>query len=375
MKILIFINSLGAGGAERSMVEFAKYLKSTAENSVKFVCLERRNIGLEKEVENAGLEAIYYSGSGSLKDKIDFFSGIISSEQPDILHSVLAESNLILRLTRLFTKKGILIQSLVNTPYSKERKKDTKLAWQKFLLAKQRDKWTAIFTPNIFYHAITHEVLNHYKPLFRIKGNYKVIYRGRYENKNLKKQPISDEFKIINVGRQEFAKGQIDILKALLYLREERNIRNIKLEILGRPGQTSSELEKFIRENDMIDQVNIEGFVTDVDKRLATSQAFIFPSYYEGLGGALIEAFAAKLPCICSNIPVLKEVVGNENGALFCPPGDFKCLGEHIFKLYNDKSLQKTLSDYSYSRFREKFRMESINKEMLNMYQELLKSR
>lgn len=375
MKILIFINSLGAGGAERSMVEFAKYLKSEKDIVVKFVCLERRKIGLEEEVRTSGLEAIYYDGNGSLKNKIDFFIDIINLEQPDILHSVLAESNLILRLSKIFIKKGIIVQSLVNTPYSLERKKDNNLPWQKFILAKQRDKWTARFTPNIFYHAITQEVLNHYKPIFKIKENYKVIYRGRYENTIQKSQVNVNEFKIINVGRQEFAKGQIDILKALHYLREEHSIKNIKLEILGRPGQSSVELNNFILENKMNDQVKIEGFVSDVARRLVDSQAFVFPSFYEGLGGALIEAFAAKLPCVCSDISVLKEVVGKEEGALFSPPGDYKELAENILKLYRNEELRNKLSAYSYSRFQEAFRMEKINKEMLNMYKEILDSK
>jgi len=374
MKILIFINSLGAGGAERSMVEFAKFLKDS-NILVKFVCLERRKVGLETEVKDYGIETIYFDISKSgIKQEVNFVVNVIKNEDPDILHSVLAKSNLVLRLSRFYIKKGKLIQSLVNTPYSLERKKDTNLAWQKFLVMKQVDKWSARLTKNIFYHAITNEVLEHYRPLFNIKDNFKIIYRGRNENSSTEITKNSN-FTILNSGRQEFAKGQIDILKALKYIEDKYGIRDIYLEILGREGGYTKKINTFIDENRLKDMVTIKGFVSNVEESLSKSHLFIFPSYYEGLGGALIEAFAAKLPCICSDIPVLREVVGKEDGALFSPPGDYKELAENILKLYREEELRNKLSTHSYSRFQEAFRMETINKEMLNMYKEILGSK
>jgi glycosyltransferase involved in cell wall biosynthesis len=254
-----------------------------------------------------------------------------------------------------------------------ERKKDNQLSSHKFQVAKQLDKWSARLTRGIFYHAITQEVLDHYKPLFNIGKNYRIIYRGRYENKYADETERSKKFLIVNSGRQEFAKGQIDILRALKYLRDTHEISDIHFMLLGRSGHYTEVLEDFIKENNLENQVEIPGFVNDVEKRLATAHAFVFPSYYEGLGGALIEAFSAKLPCICSNIPVLQEVVGKEDGALFGAPGDIKTLAENIYTLYKDENLREKLGNYSYKRFKEAFQMETINNQMLEMYEDLLK--
>lgn len=373
MKVLIFINSLGAGGAERSMVEFAKFLQIQNDVVVKFVCLQRRTVGLEDEVAECGIEVLFFNRTNATWwKKVEFFNKVIKEENPDILHSVLAESNLILRLSSFFLKNGKVLQSLVNTPYSEERKKDSHLSWRKFLLAKQRDKWTARLTSNIFYHAITKEVLEHYKPLFKIKKNYRIIYRGRYENNNKRNIPQKQGLKLINIGRQEFAKGQIDILKAIVFIKEKYGITDIKLEIFGRSGTSSAELQKFITHHSIYSQVKIEGFVSDVDKRLVNNDVFVFPSYYEGLGGALIEAFAAKLPCVCSDIPVLREVIGNEKGALFSPPGNYELLAQNILTLYHNKELRNEMGHYSYTRFKEAFQIEKINEEMFSMYKELV---
>ena len=372
MKVLILINTLGAGGAERSMVEFAKFLFKQDYITVKFICIERREIGLEKEVGYAGIPVIFYQGRNSYSSKIEFLNQILNIENPDILHSVLTQSNLLARGVRLKNRKGKLIQSLVNTPYSLERKKDIKLPWYKYQIAKQLDIWTARFAGNIFYHAITKEVLEHYKPLFQIKDNYRIIYRGRFQNSYAGTLKKSDHFLIVNSGRQEFAKGQIDILKALKFLRNEKGITDIKFMLLGRRGLYSNVLSDFIEKNQLESQVDIPGFVDDVEKRLATAHAFVFPSYYEGLGGALIEAFSAKLPCACSNIPVLREVVGDEKGALFSRPGDHKALASNILKLYKDKNLRNKLGNYAFQRFQEAFRIEKINNQMLEMYKSIL---
>jgi glycosyltransferase involved in cell wall biosynthesis len=373
MKVLIFINSLGAGGAERSMVELARFLKR--ENViVKFVCFERREVGLEKEVMAMGVETLYLDrAKKGFINQVNFALTCIRKEKPDIIHSVLAKSNLILRASRLFVREGVLIQSLVNTPYSLERKKDGRLSWQKFWIMKQIDKYSARLTKNIFYHSITNEVLKHYRPLFKITENYQIVYRGRNPNTFLHKSK-SPNFTIINSGRQEFAKGQIDILKALVYIEKKYGVKDIKLEILGREGSYSKVLKDFISQNELEERVFIYGFVNNVEERLAISHVFIFPSYYEGLGGALVEAFAAQLPCICSDLPVLREVVGDNSGALFCAPGDYKCLAEKILKLYNDKNLRNSLSKYSYARFKEVFQLDEINQQMLDMYQSLRKA-
>ncbi|MDT0644595.1 glycosyltransferase family 4 protein [Zunongwangia sp. F363] len=373
MKVFVLINSLGAGGAERSMVEFAKFLFQHDGITVRFVCLERRKIGLEEEVASIGIPVTFYAGKNSYTSKIKFFNKLIDKENPDIVHSVLTQSNLIARGARIKNRKIKIIQSLVNTPYSLERKKDAKLPWYKFQMAKQLDVWSARFSKNIFYHSITKEVLEHYKPLFHIKDNYKIIHRGRYENSYSGSVKKSDEFLIVNSGRQEFAKGQIDILKALKHLRDNKGVSDINFMLLGRPGHYTEILEDFVKKNYLENQVSLPGFVDDVEKRLAAAHAFVFPSYYEGLGGALIEAFSAGLPCACSNIPVLKEVVGDEKRALFSAPGDFEVLAENILKLYEDKELREELGRYSYQRFQESFRMEKINKEMLDMYKSLLK--
>lgn len=371
MKILFLIDSLGTGGAEKSMVELAKFLNING-HEITFLCLYERDVSHAEDVKNNGINILYIK-KDNIFFQIRYLNFYLKKERPDIIHSVLFKSDILLRISKLFFKKIITIQSLVSTPYSIERTKDVNVPKFKLFLVKQIDTWTSRLSPS-YYHAITSTVFNHYKDLFKIKNNYRIIYRGRNEN-NFDSNKNKNEFVLVNVGRQEFAKGQIDILKALKHLNENlkfsENKIKIKLKIIGFKGRSSNDLIKFIEENNLQEQVELIGFVNNVEQRIVNADVFIFPSYYEGLGGSLIEAFAAKLPCICSEIPVLKEVVGNKNGALFCEPGNYQQIAENIYKLYNDIDLRHNLSEYSYFRFKSAFEMDTINDQMLAMYTDL----
>jgi glycosyltransferase involved in cell wall biosynthesis len=368
MRVLIVIDSLGTGGAEKSMVELAKYLVQN-NSQVMFVCSDYREVSYDEEIRKFKIP-IFYLKRKKFFSKVIELNSIIKKFEPDIIHSVLFRSNILIRFCKLFFKNPVVIQSLVNTPYSKERKKDSKLSWRKFMLAKQLDKWTARIIPS-YYHAITTTVLNHYKLIYNIGDNFRIIYRGRKKN-NFIEHEVESEFVVINVGRQEFAKGQINLIKAMKYIEDQYGIYDIKLQILGFEGKSSDNLVNYINENNLHNRLEIAGFVRNVEKRLSTSSVFAFPSYYEGLGGALIEAFAAGLPCVCSDLPVLKEVVGDPKGALFCPPGDYKCLGDQIVKLYKDEKLRMALGEISLKRFESAFILDEINKEIIEMYEDCL---
>lgn len=376
MKIFLLINSLGAGGTERSSFELGKFLKNQSVD-VYFLSLKRKEIGIEKELEAEGFK-VYFCSSGNLTGRLVFLVKLIRFHRPDIVHSALFESNLIARLSQPFAPNVKYIQSLVSTSYSKERQKDKRLPKFKFALVKFIDILSArLFTS--YYHAITAEVFNHFQPLFNIAdGKYFVIYRGRTDNKfkDNKHEIVGKQenffLKLINTGRQEFVKGQILILKAVTHLKTKKGIGNIYLTILGREGESTLEIVTYIRENNLQGQVSLLGFRDDVELQLTKADVFVFSSYYEGLGGALIEAFAAGLPCICSDLPVLREVVGNEKGALFFETGNAEDLALQIEILYHNPEKRKELADYSLKRFNEKFKIETISRQMLEMYRVIL---
>lgn len=378
MNIFFVIDSLGAGGAERSTVEIARFLKYN-EHSVTIVCLKHKKIGVEEEIYRLGVRLIYLSKS-SFASRFKELKKLVLNESPDLIHSVLYSSNLLVRAIKLAVPSVKIVQSLVNTPYSEEREKDTKLPKLKFKIVKAIDSLSARSVDS-YYHAITSTVLDHYTPLFKIPASKNfVIFRGRYENKSVnsrllirEKLGFGNQFVFAAVGRQEFQKGHLLILKALQSLiLNGVNVNRFKIVFLGREGEMSHEIKAFVLKNQLSHYVEFLGFRSDVEEILVASDAFLFPSYFEGLGGALIEALAAGLPVICSSIPVLKEVIKEDDGAVFVEAGNYMGLGNAMHRVTEDALLRQKLANHSVKRYKEAFQMHEVNSKMLEMYNHII---
>jgi glycosyltransferase involved in cell wall biosynthesis len=289
---------------------------------------------------------------------------------------VLFDANLLLRITKFLAPKLTIVQSLVSTPYSAERIKDPRFPQFKFKIIKMMDCISARAV-NSYYHAITQTVLTHYRPLFNLKEAYcVVINRGRKLNLFIndkvslkRKFGFGDSFVFLTVGRQEVQKGQLVILEALKEIRTHHPYtKDIKIVFLGREGGMTPHLRSFVKSNELEQFVTFMGFRNDVEEILASSDVFLFPSYLEGMGGALVEALAAGCPVICSDIPVLKEVIGAEDGAVFVKPGNFVQTALAMVKLYCDDELRSELSRKSLDKFNTSYQIEAIHSRMLDMY-------
>ncbi len=69
--------------------------------------------------------------------------------------------------------------------------------------------------------------------------------------------------------------------------------------------------------------------------QLITAHCFLFPSWYEGFSGALVEAMMTGIPIIASDIPMNLEAVENNKTALIFPVQNQKILAEKIIWAIN----------------------------------------
>ncbi|UJH91316.1 glycosyltransferase [Antarcticibacterium sp. 1MA-6-2] len=291
MKILIIIDSLGSGGAERSTEVLCDYLY---EKDIPFqiIVLDKRNVGVQTRMLQKGYKISFLEKRGFLGE-VRLLAQIIKKEKFSLVHSILFRSNLRTRCAKFITN-FIHLESLVNTTYSKERKLDKKVNQTALKFFKFCDKVTARKGVDHF-HSITETVKTHYiNELGLNPEKITVIFRGRkpiLSNFADRIELPNKEVNFINVGRHEFQKGQIFLLEAAKILKEEGY--SFKIRIYGREGTVTPVLKDFVETRNLGEYVTFEGYSTNIPERLLESDIFIFPSLYEGLGGALIEAQAA----------------------------------------------------------------------------------
>lgn len=134
----------------------------------------------------------------------------------------------------------------------------------------------------------------------------KFIFSQEIRDKKRKELNISGDTKtIIFVGRLDPQKNPfflIDIFDKIVKINYKA-----KLLIVG-DGYLKQDIEKVIYKKKLNSNIKILGFRSDVDELLQAADAFILPSFFEGLGIVLIEAQASGLPCFASEFVIPKSV-------------------------------------------------------------------
>jgi glycosyltransferase-like protein len=100
------------------------------------------------------------------------------------------------------------------------------------------------------------------------------------------------------------------------------------------------------------------------------ADAFVFPSHKEGWGLAVLEAMAARLPVVASDLPVFREYLRPQRDALLAPPGDAAALAAAMRRLAADPALRARLAAAG-PRVARRFRWERVARRHLAVYARL----
>jgi glycosyltransferase-like protein len=100
------------------------------------------------------------------------------------------------------------------------------------------------------------------------------------------------------------------------------------------------------------------------------ADAFVFPSHNEGWGLVVLEAMAAGLPVVATDIPVFREYLTPDRDALLVPPGDAAALAAAMRRLAVDPGLRSRLAANGPSVAR-RFPWEAVARRHLDLYERL----
>jgi len=145
---------------------------------------------------------------------------------------------------------------------------------------------------------------------------------------NPAKPDCDRKVRFLFVGRLADQKGIDILLLAASHLKNKQAI--LRIDIIG-DGPLRSVITAQIRNLGLVDFVQIVGHLPpdEVSRQLHLAEAFVLPSRYEGMSGALLEAIAHGLPAIVTRVSGSEEIIDDDIGWLV-PTNDEEALAEAI---------------------------------------------
>jgi len=175
------------------------------------------------------------------------------------------------------------------------------------------------------------------------------------------------------VGTIEPRKNLSRVIEAFTqFLKSKRRENAYQLVVVGKKefahGKVFQELLKNNQLN--LDNIIFTGYLDhdDLNRLYCGAEVFLFPSLYEGFGIPVIEAMAAGVPVLTSNVSSLPEVAGD--AALTVNPYDVEQIANGMKRLAEEPNLRIALVSKGFQQIR-KFSWHRAAKQTLEVYESL----
>lgn len=310
-KVCILQNGLSRGGTDTFVVNLCKYIdKACFEITVVNPSSKEGSQVREQEIIDSGAVIVHTSDFGkgfkSLWKHFRILYILLRSEKYDVFHTNVD----------LFNGPQLLVAWLAGIPVrcchshnTMQQKSIVKGMTLSVCIYHAIMKWMCW----IFSNRRTGCSENAMDFLFEGK-NWKtnkyppIIYNGidinafrDLKDKIAKKNSLglTNRYNILTVGRMIPQKNPQFIAQIFCEVSKMRD--DIDLVWVG-VGELENECRKILSYNNILERVHFLGSRNDVNEIMQCCNAFILPSKFEGLGIVLIEAQAAGLPCLASDV-------------------------------------------------------------------------
>ncbi len=168
-----------------------------------------------------------------------------------------------------------------------------------------------------------------WKPNWTSDKRCQVIYNGIDLNQikeiNEQYDDVRKEFGIsqnanlyIHVGRLEAVKNHLRLLSIFTEIAAKDSTAH--LLIVGRGNNAiEAKLRIQIQKAELAQRVIFTYVRSDIPRLLNTANMLIFPSFYEGLPGVVLEATACGLPVLASDLPITREIAAQLPSVKYLP--------------------------------------------------------
>lgn len=378
MRVLYVIDSLITGGAERSLAAVAAgYRDVGIELHVAFL---RDHWDVAAALESTGTDLHPVALGAGRVTQVRGLAALMRELDPDVVHTTLYEADVLGRAAAAIVRVPS-VSTFASGAYSADHYANPSVRRSKLAAAQAVDAATARLARR--FHAVSRPVADHMSRRLGLpRSSIEVIPRARDrrmlgEPSAERRQRVRSELDvgdeqpvILCVARHEFEKG-LDIgIRAVAEVRQSHP--DALLLVAGRDSRETPALHAAITELGLQRNVQLLGRRDDVPDLIVAADAVLVPSRTEGFPGAVLEAMALERPLIASDLPEVREAIG-EFAAGLCEVGDYVGIGDAIEEVLTNPVQAFDRVAKARKRFDALYLPEPVADRMLQFYEAALR--
>lgn len=172
----------------------------------------------------------------------------------------------------------------------------------------------------------------------------------------------------VYTGRITREKGMEELWQALMLMDEEW-MDGLWIILVG-DGDYRSLMEQKISRMKHAGHIIFAGYQPQVDAYLHAADFFVHPSLHENLSISILEACAARLPCIVTDVGGNREIIREDFGMIL-PARDAAALQHAIIRMCDD-TIRHQLRDALEQETFEQFQDDQVDRQLDEVYEKLL---
>jgi len=369
LRVHVLIDSLGMGGAEFLLGEFAAGTGAAGiELSVGYLH-ERSDDRARRRLRERGIEPVHVPVSSLVApDGHQRVRGHLRSVGPDVLHTHLGTSDFLGGLAaRSLRLPAVSTVHVMEWP--RDRRNDVKVKLISAVRRRCMARVIAVSEPAgrwLLEHRWAHR-----GQLVTVHNGVAGVPRpgaGRAVRREL---GIPDDALVVTMlAVLRHPKGHDVAIPAVARLRAR--FPGVHLLIVG-DGEARGSLEALAADGG---GVTLAGHRDDVMEVLDASDVLLHPSRIDAFPGALLEAMAARVPVVATAVGGIPDILQHDvTGVLVPPPPEPDALAAALAPLLADAELRSALGERGRLRFEREFSAEQWVANMRAVYEDVLHDR
>jgi glycosyltransferase involved in cell wall biosynthesis len=327
VRILFLSTSMGMGGADQQLLSAARELRARGHDIMIVSLTPLGAMGIEARAEGFRAESLGMARGVPDPRGLVRLVRLVRGWRPDVIHSHMVHANLLARVLRVLAPVPALVSTIHNITEGGA-----------LLMAGYRasnalvDHMTIIsqaaaarfirdrIVPSRLLTVIPNGVDP--RPFARVAPETRAALRRSLE--------LGDEFVWLAVGRFELAKDYPNMLRAFASVRERQP--GALLLLVGE-GALQAEAEALTHTLGLTPAVRFLGVRRDVPDVMRAADGYVMSSAWEGMPMVLLEAAAAGLPIVTTNVGGTGEVVADGSSGFLAPARDPAALAAAMTRL------------------------------------------